>query len=292
MDVGVFSHNTEFGMATDQLAVAAEDRGFESLWVSDHSHIPAQRAVPYPGGGDLPKHFFHMADPFVSLTAAAVATETIKLGTCVCLLTEREPISLAKTVATLDRMSSGRFQFGVAGGWIAEAMENHGTPFKKRWKVVRERVEAMKAIWAQEEASYDGEFVKFDRIISHPKPLQKPHPPILMGSASELARKRAVRYCDGWIPVDSRIDDMPAAIASLRREVDQAGRDPASIPISILCVDQPTPDTLRHYRDLGAARAVVAVPVEGADGVLPFLDRFADVIPEVRAAGFGPSAPK
>ncbi len=292
MDVGVFSHNTEFGMALDRLAVAAEERGFESLWVTDHSHIPARRAAPYPGGGGLPKHFFHIADPFVSLTAAAVATETIKLGTCVCLLTEREPISLAKTVATLDRLSNGRFQFGVAGGWIAEAMENHGTPFKKRWQVVRERIEAMKAIWTQEEASYDGEFVKFERIISYPKPLQKPYPPILMGSASERARKRAVRYCDGWIPVDGRIDDMPAAIASLAREAEQAGRDPASIPVSVLCTEQPTPDTLRRYRDLGVARAVVVAPAVGAGDVLPFLDRFAAAIPEMRAAGFGPSVPK
>lgn len=281
MDLGVFSHNTEFGMPIDGLAVAAEARGFDSLWVTDHSHIPARRAKAFPGGGDLPEHFFHMADPFVSLTAAAVATTTLKIGTCVCLLSEREPISLAKTVATLDRLSGGRFQFGVAGGWIAEAMENHGTPFNKRWQVVRERVEAMKAIWTQEEASYEGEFVKFDRIISYPKPLQKPHPPILMGSASALARKRAVRYCDGWIPVDGRVDDLPAAMASLRQEAEAAGRDPASIPVSVFCSGDVAPDTLRRYRDMGAARAVVVVPVEGDDRVLPFLDRFADVIPEL-----------
>lgn len=282
MDIGVFSHNTEFGMPTDQLAYASEERGFDSLWVTDHSHIPARRAKSFPGGGDLPKHFFHMADPFVSLTTAAVATKTIKLGTCVCLLTEREPISLAKTVATLDRVSNGRFQFGVAGGWIAEAMENHGTPFKKRWQVVRERVEAMKAIWTQEEASYEGEFVKFDRIISYPKPIQKPHPPILMGSASALARKRAVRYCDGWIPVDSRVEDLPGAIAALKHEAEEAGRDPASIPISVFCGGETTPDTLRRYRDMGASRAVVVVPIEAADGVLPFLDRYAEVVPELR----------
>jgi probable F420-dependent oxidoreductase len=283
VDVGVFSHNTEFGMAIDQLAQDAEARGFDSLWVTDHSHIPASRAKAFPGGGELPKHFFHMADPFVSLTAAAIATDTIKIGTCVCLLSEREPISLAKTVATLDRISGGRFQFGVAGGWIAEAMENHGTPFKKRWQVVRERVEAMKAIWTQEEASYEGEFVKFEKIISYPKPLQAPHPPIIMGSASALARKRAVRYCDGWIPVDTRVEDLPGAMADLKRDAEEAGRDPASIPISIFCAGDTTPDTLRRYRDMGADRAVVVVPSEDANGVLPFLDTFAAVMPELKS---------
>lgn len=281
MEIGVFSHNTEFGMPTDKLAVAAEERGFDSLWVTDHSHIPANRAKDFPGGGDLPKHFFHMADPFVSLTAAAVATTTIKIGTCVCLLSEREPIALAKTVATLDRISEGRFQFGVAGGWIKEAMENHGTPFKKRWQVVRERVEAMKEIWAHEEASYEGEFVKFERIISHPKPYQKPHPPILMGSASELARKRAVRYCDGWIPVDARVEDLPGAIEDLRRHAEEAGRDPESIPISVLCMTDTDADKLKRYRDMGAARVVVVVPVEGEDRVLPFLDQHADTMSEL-----------
>jgi probable F420-dependent oxidoreductase len=279
MDIGVFSHNTEFGMPTDQLAIAAEVRGFDSLWVTDHSHIPASRAKDFPGGGDLPKHFFHMADPFVSLATAAVATTTIKIGTCVCLLSEREPIALAKTVATLDRISKGRFQFGVAGGWIAEAMENQGTPFKKRWQVVRERVEAMKAIWTQEEASYEGEFVKFERIISHPKPFQKPHPPILMGSASALARKRAVRYCDGWIPVDARVEDLPAAIKSLHRDAEDAGRDPMSIPVSVFCMGDVSVDDLRRYRDMGAARAVVVVPVDGEEQVLPFLDHYAEMLP-------------
>jgi len=284
VDIGVFSHNTEFGMPTDELAREAERRGFESLWVADHSHIPAQRAKDFPGGGDLPKHFFHMADPFVSLTAAAVMTETIKLGTCVCLVSEREPIALAKTVATLDRVSNGRFQFGVAGGWIAEAMENHGTPFKKRWQVVRERVEAMKQIWTQEEASYQGEFVNFERIISHPKPHQKPHPPILMGSASALARKRAVRYCDGWIPVDSRVEDLPAAMAELRRDAEEAGRDPASVPISVFCADPPSPELLLRYRDMGAARAVIVVPVGPVDRVLPFLDQYASLFPQLSAS--------
>jgi alkanesulfonate monooxygenase SsuD/methylene tetrahydromethanopterin reductase-like flavin-dependent oxidoreductase (luciferase family) len=148
--------------------------------------------------------------------------------------------------------------------------------------VVRERVEAMKAIWTEEEASYEGEFVKFERIISHPKPLQKPHPPILMGSASELARKRAVRYCDGWIPIDARVEDLPGAIRSLRRDTEEAGRDPANIPVSVLCTGETNTDTLQSYRDMGAARAVVVVPAEDADGVLPFLDRLADVIPMLR----------
>jgi probable F420-dependent oxidoreductase len=216
MKLGVFSYNTEYGMRPDDLARALEERGFESFWVGEHTHIPAERRTPYPGGGELPRPYYHMADPFVSLAAAATATTTLKIGTAICLVTERDPITLAKEVATLDWLSDGRFILGVGAGWNAEEMENHGTPFKARWKVLRERVEAMKKIWTEEQASYRGEFVRFERIVSNPKPVQKPHPPILFGGATERARQRVVDFCDGWIPIDVLLDDLPPAIEDLK----------------------------------------------------------------------------
>jgi len=190
MHLGVFSYNVEYGARPDELARAAEERGFESFWVGEHTHIPAARQTPYPGGGPLPKPYYHMADPFVSLMAAAAATRTIKLGTGICLVVEHDPIVLAKSVATLDWLSNGRVLFGIGGGWNREEMEHHGTPFARRWQVLRERVLAMKALWTQEEASFHGEFVNFDRAISFPKPVQTPHPPILFGGATAQGRAR------------------------------------------------------------------------------------------------------
>ena len=174
MHLGIFSYNVAYGARPDELARACEERGFESFWVGEHTRIPASRQTPYPGGDPLPRPYYHMADPFVSLMAAAAATTTIKLGTGVCLVVEHDPIVLAKTVATLDWLSHGRVLLGIGGGWNREEMEHHGTPFQRRWQVLRERVEAMKAIWTQEEASYAGEFVTFERIISNPSPCNNP----------------------------------------------------------------------------------------------------------------------
>ena len=188
MHLGVFSFNTDYGIRADDLARALEERGYESLFVGEHTHIPTSRRSPYPGGGELPRPYYHMSDPYVSLMAAAAATRTLKVGTGVCLVVERDPITLAKEVATLDMLSNGRFIFGIGAGWNAEEMANHGTPFKRRWTVLRERVEAMKTIWANEEAEYHGEFVDFDSMVSFPKPTQKPHPPIIMGSATAKGR--------------------------------------------------------------------------------------------------------
>ncbi len=165
MKLGVFSYNTDYGIRPDVLAAALEARGYESLWVGEHTHIPASRATPYPGGEPLPRPYYHMADPFVSLMAAAAATRTLKIGTGICLVVERDPITLAKEVATLDRLSDGRLLFGIGAGWNAEEMENHGTAFASRWQVLEERVAAMKAIWTEQEASYHGGFVNFDRIV-------------------------------------------------------------------------------------------------------------------------------
>ena len=280
MKLGIFSYNTDYGIRPDTLARALESRGYESLWVGEHTHIPASRETPYPGGGDLPKPYYHMADPFVSLMAAAAVTTELKIGTGICLVIERDPITLAKEVATLDRLSDGRLLFGIGGGWNAEEMENHGTPFKRRWAVLRERIEAMKAIWAEEEASYQGEFVNFDRIVSHPKPVQQPNPPVILGSATATGRQRVVDYCDGWIPIDVLLDDLPEAIADLRRRAEEAGRDPASISVSVFAFDGANPDALKRYRDIGIERVVLIAPRRENDA-LPFLDRFAGLMPEL-----------
>lgn len=198
MKLGIFSFNTEYTMPADELARACEARGFESLWLPEHTHIPASRESPYPGGGELPEEYAHMSDPFIGLAAASAVTKTLKLGTGISLIVEHDPIVQAKQVASLDRISNGRFIFGVGAGWNKEEMANHGTPPRKRWKVFTERIEAMKKIWTEEEASYHGEFVNFDRIWSHPKPLTKPHPPILLGSlSSALGRQRVIDLCDG-----------------------------------------------------------------------------------------------
>ncbi len=277
MHLGVFNYNTEYGIRVDRMARALEERGFESLWVGEHTHIPASRETPYPGGGHLPRPYYHMADPFVSLASAAAVTTRLKLATGICLVIERDPITLAKEVATLDYLSEGRFLFGIGGGWNAEEMENHGTPFASRWKVLRERIEAMKVIWAEEEASYHGEFVDFDRIISFPKPVQRPHPPILMGSATPGGRRRVAAYCDGWIPIDVLLEDLPDTIADLRRRTEAAGRDPDALSISVFAFDGASEEALAGYREIGVERVVLVSP-RGKAEAMAFLDSMAPFI--------------
>ena len=274
MHLGVFSYNTDYGIRVDRMARALEERGFESLWIGEHSHIPASRETPYPGGGHLPRPYYHMADPFVSLAAAAAVTTDLKLATGICLVIERDPIMLAKEVASLDQLSDGRFIFGIGAGWNAEEMENHGTPFARRWQVLRERIAAMKLIWAEEEASYHGEFVDFERIISYPKPVQSPHPPILMGSATAGGRRRVVEYCDGWIPIDVLLEDLAGAIADLRRRAEAAGRDGDGISVSVFAFDGANADALEGYRDMGVDRVVLISPRHEAEA-MAFLDLLA-----------------
>ena len=278
MKLGIFSFNTEYTMPAAELAVACEERGFESLWVPEHTHIPASRETPWPAGGPLPKEYIHMSDPFSSLAAAAAVTEKILLGTGVSLIIEHEPLYQAKQVATLDRISNGRFLFGVGAGWIREEMQNHGTPPNRRWQVFKEHIEAMKALWTQEEASYHGEFVNFDRVWSYPKPLTVPHPPIILGSmSSKLGRQRVVDHCDGWLPIETLIDDWPTALADLNERAEKAGRAPDSIPISFFCIDTPDEQRLERYRDMGAVRTAVRIPTEGREVILPFLDTYAEI---------------
>ena len=280
MKLGVEMFATDYSMRPDELARACEERGFESVWYPEHTHIPASRRTPYPLGADLPKEYWHTHDLFVTLTAAAAATKTIKVGSGICLAIERDPIVMAKEVASVDQLSNGRLLFGIGGGWNAEEMEDHGTPFKKRWRVLREKIEAMKEIWTKDTAEYHGEFVSFDPIWCYPKPVQKPHPPIILGSHTSKGLDRVVNYCDGWIPNAAAYKDLSAVVRDLRTRAEKAGRRPDETSISLLGV-QGDEATLQQYRELGVERAIFFVPSEGREKVLPLLDKYAALAPKV-----------
>jgi probable F420-dependent oxidoreductase len=279
MKLGVFSFNTEYTIRADELAIAAEERGFESIWFPEHTHIPASRDTQYPAGGPLPKEYIHMSDPFTSAAAAAVATKTIKIGTGVCLVIEHDPLVLAKTVATIDRLSNGRFILGVGAGWNAEEMENHGTPYAKRWKVLEERVKAMKALWTEEEASFHGDWVNFEKVWSYPKPIQKPHPPVIIGTfGSKWGCQRVADYADGWIPVDGLMTSLEDSIADLHARLRENGRKPEDAPISMFDIYETSEDDLKRYADMGCIdRAIPRCPTEDKDTVLRWLDRYAEI---------------
>ncbi len=268
---------TEYAIRIDELARAAEERGFESLWVPEHTHIPTSRRTPFPGGTELPREYSHTIDPFVGLAAAAAVTTKLKLGTAICLVIERDPIVLAKEVASLDLLSNGRFLFGVGVGWNREEMENHGTNPKTRRALMKERIEAMKAMWTQEEAHYHGRFVNFDPIWSYPKPVQKPHPPILMGGQGGKALRGVIEYCDGWMPIPARIENLAAQVADLRRQAEQAGRDPKSISITIFW-GRSDKAAIEQYEKAGAERVIFLLPPAARDTVMPKIDEYAKLI--------------
>ncbi|MBM4439052.1 MAG: LLM class F420-dependent oxidoreductase [Candidatus Rokubacteria bacterium] len=271
MHYGVVMFPTDYAIRPDDLAKAAEQRGFESLWVPEHTHIPASRKSPWPGGGALPKEYWHSHDPFVALAMAAAVTTTLKLGTGICLVIERDPITTAKEVASLDFLSKGRFLFGIGGGWNAEEMEHHGTPFKARWRVLRERVLAMKELWTKEEAEFHGEFVNFEKSWAYPKPVQKPHPPILMGGDGPTTIDRVLEFCDGWMPIAARMQNGAEKIAELQRRAKEKGR--GHIPVTAF---MPKPDraVLDGLEAAGCDRVVLGLPSDGADKVLPILDGY------------------
>jgi len=277
MHFGIAMFPTEYAISPDDLASEVEQRGFESIWFPEHTHIPASRRTPWPGGGDLPREYWHTYDPFIALTAAASATTRLRLGTGICLVIERDPIVTAKEVATLDKLSNGRVIFGIGGGWNAEEMENHGTDYKRRWRVLRERALAMKEIWTEDEAEFHGEFVNFDPIWSFPKPVQKPHPPILMGGDGPTTFERVIEFCDGWMPIGLRLVNAEEKIAALKKRAEEADRDPSSISITIFAANAER-KALDDLERAGVERAIFYVPPAGREKVLPVLDRYVQMM--------------
>jgi len=277
MKIGAVMFFTAGSMQPAPLARAMEERGFESLWVPEHTHIPSSRKSNYPASGGLVRAYYELMDPFLALNTAATVTSTLKVGTGIALITQRDPIVTAKMVSSLDQLSGGRFLFGVGNGWNQDEIENHGTAFESRHKLARERVEAMKAIWTEEEPEYHGEFVKFDKMKQWPKPLQKPHPPIIVGGAFPYAARRAVRYGDGWIPRDDWLDrDGIEVLDKFRAMAKESGRDPASLSITTFRV-APDLERLKRYRELGIDRVVFSLPAEKDDQIMPILDQWAEL---------------
>ena len=279
MHVGAAMFFTDYSMAPAELGRALEERGFESVWAPEHSHIPLSRKSSFPSGGDLPKQYYDVMDPFVTLTAAAAATQKLKIGTGVCLVIQRDTIQTAKLVASIDQLSGGRFLFGIGGGWNQDEMEDHGTVYPTRFKKMREQIEAMKAIWTENKPEYHGEIVNFDTMMTWPKPVQKPHPPVIIGGMFPHAARRALRYGDGWIPHSRRpqYEDVTDFLPQFRQMAAEAGRDPATVPITVWGVGEAV-DRLQRYRDQGVARIVVSLPSEPAEKTLPTLDRWAALI--------------
>ncbi|MEM7004163.1 MAG: LLM class F420-dependent oxidoreductase [Pseudomonadota bacterium] len=279
-DFGLLMFPTDYAIAPDVLAREAESHGFESLFFPEHTHIPTSRRSPWPGGADLPKEYWHTHDPFVALTVAASVTETLKVGTGIALVTERDPILMAKQAATLDFLSGGRLLLGVGAGWNAEEMEHHGTPFQHRWKILRERILAMQEIWTQDEAEFHGEFVDFEKLWSYPKPAQAGGPPILMGASSKYTWKRIAEYGDGWFPIYQDANrarggalDYAAAIESIREAWAEAGRD-GEPSLNVFGMG-PDPDGVQRMIDLGFHRIIFALPPADAETVLPMIENYA-----------------
>lgn len=271
MKFGVSIFPTDYAISMAELAPAAEELGFESLWVAEHSHIPSSRQSPWPGGADLPKHYWHTMDPFIALTVAATATKTIRLGTGICLLIQRDPIHTAKETASVDLVSNGRFIFGIGAGWNREEMADHGTDFSTRWKLLREKAEAIKAIWTQEEAEYHGELVDFGPMRSWPKPVQKPHPPIILGGSGPKILERVVRYADGWMP---NRGDVIERIPELQELARAAGR--GHIPVSYF--PKAEASEIERLAEAGVERCIYYVPPDGRDQALAKLEELGRMI--------------
>jgi probable F420-dependent oxidoreductase len=283
MELGFSSMNTPDEVRPDVLARALEDRGFTSLFYGEHSHIPASRATPYPTGGPMPDQYRRMMDPFVGLMMAAAATQRLQLGLGICLVLEHHVLDLAKSVATLDVLSGGRVLFGVGVGWNAEELANHrqDISWSQRYKATEECVGALRSCWTEDESEFHGEFFDFDPVWSFPKPLQRPHPPVLLGTGGPLGTQHAVRWADEWMPMDVALGNVPKRVAKFRQIAADAGRD---IPISMLTFGDPTPEALHQYRDLGIVRTIIGGARTAWDDpstTIAYLDRYAPLIPEL-----------
>ena len=275
---GITMFPTDYSIQPVELAKAVEERGLDSLFFPEHTHIPTSRATPFPGGGDLPEMYWHTHDPFVALGAAAAVTERILIGTGICLVIERDPITLAKEVASVDMISNGRFVFGIGAGWNREEMENHGANYPKRWAQVHEKILAMKEIWSKDEPEFHGEFVDFDPIWSYPKPVQAGGPPIWIGANSPYIFDRLAEYADGWMPIgglgSGNLELLEEAMTKVGREVKDMDMALFGAPTQI--------DKLRGRIDQGFDHLIFNLPSEDADGILPRLDKCAALASEIR----------
>jgi probable F420-dependent oxidoreductase len=272
MDFGIGYFPTHDAVGPGPIARLVEEHGHESLFFAEHTHIPASRESPYPGRGELPRKYSHCYDLFVALAASAQATSTLRIGSGICLVIERDPITTAKAVASIDHLCGGRFEFGVGAGWNREEMRNHGTDPRTRMRLMRERVEAMKAIWAQDEASYEGEFVRFERIWSWPKPLQRPHPPVLVGGAGPTVLDRVLGFGDAWFP-----NFAPERLSERAAELRARAQRPIELQIMGVPAD---PKVLERMHELGARRVVHYIPSANRGVVEAALQRWEAAIAE------------
>jgi probable F420-dependent oxidoreductase len=277
MHVGAYYFPTDYGIDISELARALEERGFESLFVCEHTHIPVSRRTPFPGGGELPKRYKHTHDPFVALSFAAAASKRLKLGTGIMLVPQRDPIVTAKSVSSLDQLSGGRFILAMGGGWNVDEMENHGARYETRFKLLRERALAMKELWTREEAQFHGEFVNFDAVWMYPKPKQRPHPPMLLGGESDHTLRRVVEFCDGWFPRARGGWEPKSAVARLQTAAAAAGRDFSTLSITTFAAPADR-EKLKPYREAGIDRVLLEVPDLGRDEILRVLDRNAALV--------------
>jgi probable F420-dependent oxidoreductase len=276
MHIGLTMFATEYAIRIDELAREAEARNFESLWVPEHTHIPTSRRSPF-AGGELPEQYKHTLDPFVALTAAAAATKKLRVGTGICLIIERDTITTAKSVASLDLLSHGRFELGLGGGWNAEEMEHHGTVFQTRFKKLEEQVRAMKEIWTKDVAEFHGTFVNFDPIWAWPKPEQKPYPPVLLGGESRYTLQRVVDFCDGWYPRGRAPEKVLAGMKDLEALAARAGRDMKTITVSAFATP-PDKRVLDDFAAAGVTRSIFLLPPEPREKILPLLDQYAKLV--------------
>jgi probable F420-dependent oxidoreductase len=276
MHIGLCIFATEYAIRIDELAREAEARNFESLWVPEHTHIPTSRRSPF-ASGQLPEQYKHTLDPFVALTAAAAATKKLRVGTGICLIIERDTITTAKSVASLDLLSHGRFEFGLGGGWNAEEMEHHGTEFKTRFKRLEEQVRAMKEIWTKDVAEFHGTYVNFDPIWAWPKPEQKPYPPILLGGESRYTLQRVVDFCDGWFPRGRAPEKVMAGLKDLTELAAKAGRDMKTLTVSAFAAP-PDKSVLDQFAAAGVTRSIFMLPSEPRDKIMPLLDQYAKLV--------------
>ncbi len=281
MELGVMIFPTDKSIQPVELAKAADARGFESLWFPEHSHIPVSRETPWGGRKDmppLPEEYWRSHDPFIALAACAAVTETLKLGTGICLVAQRDPVWLAKQVASLDLISGGRFLFGIGYGWNREEMRNHGLEFKQRREILREKVLLMKEIWTKNEASFSGEHVQFEKSWSWPKPVQKPHPPIILGAAAgPRTFAHIIEFCDGWMPIGG-LHDFEGGLKGLESACKDAGRDLDTLEFGVFYAAGVDTEQLKPLADAGVKRAVLPLPSKSADDVLPILDEYAKLL--------------